>query len=99
MNDLLKQTKPVDDLLIKSINALAHIEHAEIREQLKAAIQVFSRVICPSNITLNDVNELAEQYQVTVPITQALNILQNAALDIDFNYARKAVEYHFSYRL
>jgi len=97
MNNLLKQTEPVNDLLLMSMNALAHIEHAEIRAQLKAAIQVFSRVICPSNISLEEVKNLAAKYQVNIPTQQALNILQNAAFDIDFNYSRKAVEYHFSY--
>lgn len=96
MNELLKQTKPVNDLLLMSINALEHIEHTEIRAQLKTAIEVFSRVMCPSNISLDEVNDLAEQHQVNIPTKQALNILQNTALDIDFNYARKAVEYHFN---
>lgn len=97
MNNLLEQTGPVNDLLLTSIKALAHIEQAEIRAQLDAAIQVFSRIICPSNISLDEVTDLAEQHQVHTSINEALNILQNAAQDIDFNYAGKAVEYHFNH--
>jgi hypothetical protein len=97
MNSLLEQTGPVNDLLLMSIKALSHIENIEIREELEAAIKVFSRVICPSNISLDEVTDLAEKYQINIPNQQALNILQNAANDIDFNYAGQAVEYHFEH--
>ncbi len=99
MDSILEQTGPVDDLLLVSIKALNYIDHAEIRAQLETAIKVFSRIICPSNISLDEVSALAEKYQVNISKEQALNILQNAALDIDFNYSEKAVEYHFDHSL
>ena len=92
---LLEQTGPVNDLLKSSCLALTQIDNYEIRQQLEAAIQVFNRIICPSNISLDEVEELAEKYQIDITSDTAFDILKEAAMDIDFNYAGQAVEYHF----
>lgn len=96
MKKLLNQPEPLTRLTSLSLEALKHIDNQNLKVQLAEVIELFNHAICPSLIHISDVFQVADKYNISISEEQAMEILYNASLDIDLNYTKHSVEYHFN---
>ena len=92
--NFLPQTLIVEKLLEATSNLLPELPESGNKQLLINALNEFERAIAPSAIYLNEVHNYVLEQNLEVTTQQALEILENAAFDIDLNYAGQAVEYH-----
>ena len=92
--NFLPQTLIVEKLLEATSKLLPELLESENKQLLINALHEFESAIAPSAIYLGEVHSYASEQNLEVTSQQALEILENAAFDIDLNYAGQAVEYH-----
>ena len=92
--NFLPQTLIVEKLLAVANELLPTLPENDHKELLINALHEFESAITPSAIYLEEVHghTLGQNFQLTNQ--QARLILQDAASDIQLNYAGQAVEYH-----
>ncbi|MDZ4141925.1 MAG: hypothetical protein U1C48_07960 [Methylotenera sp.] len=96
MSKLLSQTCSVDSLLSLILEAIEHIQNDNLKNRMKVAVDIYKQAITPSTIYLSEVMDLAKVNNINLTKQNAFDILTNAALDIDLNYASKSIEFHFN---
>ena len=92
--NFLPQTLIVEKLLEATNKLLPDFPENDHKQLLINALHEFESAITPSAIYLVEVENYTLKQNSHVTNQQALQILQNAASDIDLNYAGQAVEYH-----
>ena len=92
--NFLPQTLIVEKLLEATNKLLPELSDNEHKQLLINALHAFEGAIIPSAIYLDEVHGYALEHNLQVTSQQALEILENAACDIDLNYAGQSVEYH-----
>ena len=95
MTNLLSQTSSVHQLLLLTIEAVKHVKDDNLKSRMIEALDVYKGAISPSTIYLSEIWDLARLNNVQLTEHEAINILTNAALDIDLNYASRSIEYYF----
>ena len=90
----LPQTAIVERLIIAVNQLLPKLPNDVLKSSLVGALSEFEKAITPSTIHLEEVFQHAALQQISIDQIQAISILQNAALDINYNYAAGAVEYY-----
>ena len=92
--NFLPQTLIVEKLLETTSKLLPELPESRNKQLLINALHEFENAITPSAVYLDEVHSHAFEQNIQVTSQQALEILENAAFDIDLNYAGQAVEYH-----
>ena len=92
--NFLPQTLIVEKLLEATNKLLPELPENNHKQLLINALRAFESAITPSAIYVDEVQNYALEQNVQFTILQMLKILENAAYDIDLNYAGQAVEYH-----
>ena len=92
--DFLPQTLIVEKLLLAVNKILPSLLENEDKKLLLGVLDEFKGATVPSAIYLSEVQERISKQNITVTIEQAYSILEDAALDIDLNYANQAIKYH-----
>ena len=92
--DFLPQTLIVERLLITIYKILPTLPENDDKRLLLNALEEFKGATVPSAIHIKKVQDLVSKRSITTTSKQEYSILQDAALDIDLNYANQAVAYH-----
>jgi hypothetical protein len=90
----LPQATIVERLLNLVGEVLPNLPDNALKQRLLSSLKDFEVAITPSTIYLEEVYQWAAIQNIKVSQEQAITILEDAALDIDFNYVSDAVEYH-----
>ncbi len=90
----LMQTGIVEQLLGAATNILPILPEGESKQAFIKAMDNFKDVITPSAISLSEIYEYLSTHSIAPTKEEAINLLENAAYDIDLNYATDAVIYH-----
>ena len=90
----LHQTMLVSKLLEVINRIVPQLDDNLLKAELLDRLSDFESAVIPSAIYLEEVFDYAAIEGIEITQEQAVQILKNAALDIDMNYVAKAVEYH-----
>lgn len=90
----LPQATIVEKLLNLIGEVLPELPDDSLKQKLLDSLKDFEIAITPSTIYLEEVYQYASMQNIEISQEQAIAILENAAVDIDLNYASEAVEYH-----
>lgn len=92
--NFLPQTEIVETLLNSIVDLLAVSPDSEQKRKVLNAFEPFRNTIVPSALGLDEVKHQMKESGLEFNMFAALNILFNAAYDVDLNYASEAIEYH-----
>src|SRR5665647_1213524 len=90
----LMQTGMVEKLLEAASSILPALPEGEPKQTLIEAMDNFKDAITPSTLFLSEVYEYLSAHSSDLTREEAINLLENAAYDIDLNFASEAVIYH-----
>ncbi|MDP2153748.1 MAG: hypothetical protein Q8J66_08840 [Methylotenera sp.] len=90
----LMQTGIVERLLEAVVIVMPTLPEGESKQNLMEAMDVFKEAITPSALFLSEVHEYLSSHSITIGAGEAVQLLENAAYDIDLNHASDAVIYH-----
>ena len=88
------QTEIVEALLNSVVGLLAVSPDTEQKRKALKTLEPFRNTIVPSALGLDEVKQQMKESGLKFDMFGALDILLNAAYDVDLNYASQAIEYH-----
>jgi hypothetical protein len=90
----LPQTILVEQLLRLVTETLPKLPEDDLKHRLLSCLKEFEVAMTTSAIYLDEVYKKALSEHVILRHDEAVELLSNAASDIDLNYAANAIEYH-----
>ena len=94
VNNHLPQAVLVEQLLGLVAELIPKLPEDNFKQRLLSCLKEFEVVMIPSTISLDEVYKKALSEHIVISPKVAVEILINAANDINQNYATSAIKYH-----
>lgn len=94
MHSYLPQSVLVEELLRLVSEIIPNLPEGEFKQKLLNCVEKFEFAITPSIIYLDEVYQKTTSQDIVLSREEAIQILNNAAQDIDSNYVSVALQYH-----